>query len=154
MKIVLMLNIIFIISSCSSTQNIVDNNIDEKWKEEWEKIIEKAEIYQTEQQSKIITFSDLEYTYWIPADEISERIIPWNFIFLNENLVLLLTSYYSVGISPRSLIRYAIKDNKIYFTESLKCYIDDTYLFIGDEKGGYVKYKLVYTFIFFETDLL
>ena len=128
------------------------NNDDSK-SEEWEefvKIFEQAEAYQAELQSKILTLNDLECTYWVPANSIDENIIPWNFAFFNKNIVLLFNSYNSVSIYPSHLIQYYIRDNIIYFTESLTCYLDKTYLYIGDEKSGYIKYKLHSVFPFLE----
>ena len=144
---VILLSLFLVIRPCSFGQNIFDGTSwEEEWVEEWLRIIEQAENYRIMEQEKIRTLDDLRFTYWVPVDRIDE--IQWTYAFLNEDFVLLFNSYDQ--IVPRSLIRYTIRDNIIFFAEYLKCYLDDTYLFIGDEKKGYVRYKLLSTFSFID----
>jgi hypothetical protein len=124
------------------SQGIVNSDINEEWREEIERIAEQAENWRSEQQSRILTLSDLEFTYW-EVDEVGglAEEISWNFAFLNQNHVLLL---YSDTMLPYMLIQYSVRDNVIFFTKILRGYLDGTYLFIGDERRGYVKFKLQY----------
>jgi hypothetical protein len=149
-KAIILSCLFFIICPYGFTQAIIDNKIRDKWEEEWAKILEQAENYRAEQQARILTLSDLECTYWVPADRVEKRTVPWNFAFLNENFVLLLDSYDPDRIFPRYLIHYSIQDNIIFFTETMIGYLDNTYLIIGSEKGGFVRFELNLAFTFFD----
>jgi hypothetical protein len=105
-------------------------------------LIQQAEKHLAEQQAKMIDLSDLEYTFWISVNSIDERKTNYLYVFLDGNSVLDLDSF-SDGIRfPRYLIRYLIRDNKIFFTDILTGYLEDTYLYIGIEGEGYEKFKL------------
>lgn len=88
----------------------------------------------------------------VPVDDdgLGSRRIPWNFSFLNGNLVLLFDSFDPEKILPRYLIKYTIHDNIMLFTESLTGYLNNTYLFIGDEKNGFIKFKLYLAFSYLD----
>jgi hypothetical protein len=123
----------FGISYYGFSQDIAENEADE--------IIKQAEKYVAEQRAKMISLSDLEHTFWIPTSSIDKRRNNWLFVFLNGNSVLVLDSF-SDGIRfPRYLIRYLIRDNKIFFTDILTGYLEDTYLYIGIEGEGYEKFE-------------
>jgi hypothetical protein len=142
----------FRISSYTVAQDIIENKAKgELEKEELLRIKEQAERYMAEQQAKIHNLNDLEGTLWISANTIDERKINIDFAFLTDNLVLLFDVFYEGIRSPSHLIRYSIRDNKIYFTERLICYLEGEYLIIGNEREGiYEKFKLYDVFEFLD----
>jgi hypothetical protein len=151
--VIILVYLVLLICPYSFAQDILDNNANNELEEEWARILEQAEKYRTEQQAKIKTLGDLECTYWMPINRTDKRIIPWNFAFLNENFVLVLDSYDPDRIFPRFLVRYSIRDDVIFFTGSMIGYLDNTYLFIGSEGLGFVKFELNLAFNFFEFDI-
>jgi len=144
------------VNSYIMAQNIVEEKTPEElereewYRTEWPRIQEQGEKYFAEQRAKIHTFNDLEFTFWIPANKRDKRIIPWDLVFLNENLVLFCNSYIEGVLSPRFIIRYFIRNNNIFFTEKLTGYLEDGYLFIGDERDGFEKFELNYVIDFFD----
>jgi hypothetical protein len=142
-KIVAVFILCLLIYSCSFTNNNKNDKLEkEKWDIELLIIKEQAEKYIATQQSRILTIYDLECTFWVSVNRLSERNIRWDFAFLNDNSVLLFECYEENIRYPRYLISYSIKDNLINFTEKLICYMEDAYLFIGNEIDGYEKFRL------------
>jgi hypothetical protein len=102
-------------------------------------------------QVKPLVLEDLYCTFWVPDVE-QEEIdkLRWMFMFLTDNLVLIISNYSDLFFIPNYLIRYTISDHKIVIAEKLFCYLENGYLFVGDESYGYTRYILDSSFMFLE----
>ena len=159
MKLFIVVLLLLKLNSLTCAQDSVENGI----AQELQHILDQAEKYRAEKQTKILSIKDLQCTFWIHADPVKEEDLPWSYLFLTESLILFVSMadykiaenlfLYSV-LYPDCLARYIIKDNKIFVTDKLSFYLEGTYLFVGDDSYGYTKYKLQSTFNFLESDFM
>ncbi|GMO21863.1 MAG: hypothetical protein Ta2B_00770 [Termitinemataceae bacterium] len=129
-------------------------------KEELKFLLDEVENIRKEKQSKIFTIDDLRGTYWLPDDSDKTIIYPVfadAYIFLNDLVIIIRTNRYTLPkeISDKTMFWFMLVENaikyksvgqRIWLTEKLSCYLEDTYLYIGDESYGFDKYRLEGTF--------
>jgi hypothetical protein len=122
--------------------------------------IERGERVLQEKQMAIKDFSYLPGTYWVPDNFVRNDPHPsshYGYIFLNDGLLLVVNiegyNSYLVDktvfhiLSILSAIKYQLDENRIIITNRLTCYLEDTYLYAGNEKHGFIKYRLDSTFL-------
>jgi hypothetical protein len=129
-------------------------------KEDLKMFLDSVENARKTKQSEILTINDLCGTYWIPDDsDINTRCsqLQRAYIFLNDVVIIARTDPYTFlpEISDNVMfwimfindaIKFKIVNERILLTEKWSCYIEDTYLYVGDESYGFVKYRLEGTF--------
>jgi hypothetical protein len=121
--------------------------------------IDRGERALQEKQMAITNFTNLPGTYWVPDNFNKNDPHPssrYGYIFLNDDLLLIvyIEGYNSYLVEKTvfhilsivTAIKYQIDENRIIITNKLTCYLEDTYLYIGNENYGFIKYRLDSTF--------
>jgi hypothetical protein len=121
--------------------------------------IDRGERILQEKQMAIKNFTNLPGTYWVPDNFNKNDPHPssrYGFIFLNDGLLLIviIEGYNSYLVektvfhilSILSAIKYQIDEDRIIITNKSICYLEDTYLYVGNRNDGFIRYRLESTF--------
>ncbi|MDR2972858.1 MAG: hypothetical protein LBU83_13190 [Bacteroidales bacterium] len=124
-------------------------------------LLENARLRIKERQSNIISFNDLAGTFWVPDEEHNSHEPPykWGFAFLDDGTVLILDLKRTLPIIPDinfsissivGVVKYRIEANKMFIFNQTSCYLENTFLYIGDDSYGFFRYRLFDTFTIYD----
>jgi len=129
-------------------------------------IFEGAESWRIDKQSEILDYENLPGTFWIPDISLSDERLPMMFsegyAFLGNNiLIIVYGDIYGSGSNPyadlfirphynimniKYVLKYDFENGKIKITDKVFLYLEDTYLYSGNDDDGYERYILSDTF--------